>query len=333
MNYTFYGLVTEVKRQVLSTDNNVVMTVASIVAAIFACFAIVSITKEIVLEQSGNNWKVWRPLAILVILPMFNNIVLFVDDITTNIADAIWNGVSNDKDNYDAMYASMLAKVESITSSDDWMGSLQNALSSSVSVEGLTGDSNVAGEAYADNASNSNDEVPWYKAIWNRITGWASEVQGFVIKSTGNLLSFIVSFMMNCVRYILVGASGVYLMVIGILGPLVLAISLIPTFENSIWQWVARYIQVSMWIPLTSIVDFVNCKMRVAMIGTFNQCNTETMMTFPIHQLLLNIIMLGMLFAVPSMANWIIQSTGASNVYRGLAQRAGAVAVKVASKL
>ena len=196
MNYTFYGLVTEVKRQVLSTDNNVVMTVASIVAAIFACFAIVSITKEIVLEQSGNNWKVWRPLAILVILPMFNNIVLFVDDITTNIADAIWNGVSNDKDNYDAMYASMVAKVESITSSDDWMGSLQNALSSSVSVEGLTGDSNVAGEAYADNASNSNDDVPWYKAIWNRITGWASEVQGFVIKSTGNLLSFIVSFMM-----------------------------------------------------------------------------------------------------------------------------------------
>ena len=333
MNYTFYGMVTEVKRQVLSTDNNVVMTVASIVAAIFACFAIVSITKEIVIEQSGNNWKIWRPLAILVILPMFSNVVLFVDNVTTSIADAIWVGVSEDKDNYDAMYASLVAKVESVAGSDDWVSSLQGALSSSVSVDGLTGDSNVAGEAYADHASNSNEDVPWYKAIWSRITGWVSEIQGFYVKATGNILSVIVSFLMNCVRYILVGASGVYLMVIGILGPLVLSISLIPTFENTIWQWVARYIQVSMWIPLTSIVDFVNCKMRVAMIGTFNQCSTETMITFPIHQLLLNIIMLGMLFAVPSMANWIIQSTGASNVYRGLTQKAGSVAIKIASKI
>ena len=111
-----------------------------------------------------------------------------------------------------------------------------------------------------------------------------------------------------------------------------LAISLIPTFENSLTQWLAKYVQVSLWIPLISLVDLVNCKFREGMIDFFFNCNAATMVTFPFHQLLVNIIMLGMLFAVPSMANWIIHSTGVSNVYRGLTQKAAYVATKVITK-
>ena len=333
MDYSFYGLVTEVKQQVLSTDNNVVMSVAYIIAAIFACFAIIVITKDYVLEQNASsNWKMLRPLAIMILLPMFSDVVIFVDSVMGGVADAIWTDVSEDSDNYDAKYNSLVAQIESIASSDDWMASLQSSLSSSESVEGLTGESNVAGEALADQASSGSGDKPWYKWLWDRLTGWTSEAMNLAVKGVGNVLSFVISFVMNCVRYCLIGASGVYLMVLGILGPLVLAISLLPTFENSIWQWVARYIQVSLWVPLVSLVDFVNCKMRVALIDTFSQCNTVTMATFPFHQILLNLIMLGMLFAVPSMANWIVQSTGTANVHRGLVQKAGMVATKIITK-
>lgn len=329
---SYYNMVCEVKEQILTGDNHIVMSVAGITAAIFACFAIIVVTKDMVTGDGISIWKVLKPFAILIILPMFGSVVLFVDNVMGGIASSVWAGVSADSDNYDAKYEALVARVESIAGSDDWLAQIQTSFGSVETIEGIGGEGNVAGEAAADHASNRGDDKPWYEKLWDRLKGWSSNLAQTAVSITGNVFSFIVSFLMNCVRYCLIGAAGVYLTILGIIGPIVLSLSLIPTFENTITQWLARYIQVSMWVPLTSLVDFVNCKMRVALINVFSSCNIETMATFPVHQLLMNIIMLGMLFAVPSMANWIIQSTGASNVYRGLTQKAGMVATRFITK-
>ena len=330
--YTVYGMICEVKSRILAMDNGVVMSVAGIAAAIFACFAVIVITKDLVSGENISIWKIVKPLAVLIVLPMFGTCVLALDKVTGLIADAIWVGVSNDSDNYDAKYNQLVAKVESIAGSDNWLESIQSEFSNNESIEGVNGSGTIAGEAAADLAAERADEKPWYGKLWDRLKGWGSNMAQGAITMSGNIFSFIVSFLMNCVRYCLIGASGVYLAILGIIGPLVLAISLIPTFENSLTQWLAKYVQVSLWIPLISLVDLVNCKFREGMIDFFFNCNAATMVTFPFHQLLVNIIMLGMLFAVPSMANWIIHSTGVSNVYSGLTQKAAYVATKVITK-
>ena len=48
--------------------------------------------------------------------------------------------------------------------------------------------------------------------------------------------------------------------------------------------------------------------------------------------LIVDLAILFMLFAVPSMAGWIIQSTGASGVHRPLARQAGSIG-KLAKKV
>ena len=91
--YTVYGMISEVKSQILAGDNSVVMSVAGVAAAIFACFAVIAITKDMVGGESISIWKIVKPLAVLVILPMFGNCVLALDKVTGLIADAIWVGV------------------------------------------------------------------------------------------------------------------------------------------------------------------------------------------------------------------------------------------------
>ena len=212
--YTVYGMICEVKSRILAMDNGVVMSVAGIAAAIFACFAVIVITKDLVSGENISIWKIVKPLAVLIVLPMFGTCVLALDKVTGLIADAIWVGVSNDSDNYDAKYNQLVAKVESIAGSDNWLESIQSEFSNNESIEGVNGSGTIAGEAAADLAAERADEKPWYGKLWDRLKGWASNMAQGAITMSGNIFSFIVSFLMNCVRYCLIGASGVYLTIL-----------------------------------------------------------------------------------------------------------------------
>ena len=95
---------------------------------LFSSVCVVVITKDLVSGENISIWKIVKPLAVLIVLPMFGTCVLALDKVTGLIADAIWVGVSNDSDNYDAKYNQLVAKVESIAGSDNWLESIQSEL-------------------------------------------------------------------------------------------------------------------------------------------------------------------------------------------------------------
>ena len=133
--------------------------------------------------------------------------------------------------------------------------------------------------------------------------------------------------------FVLTGVSCIYLVILGLLGPLVFAISMIPNFQSSMWQWLARYIQISLWTPIVYIVQFANMKLTDACastyLGTVSSVTNIPLLTF----IVLNLIAIVAMFSVPSIAGWVIQSTGANNVQRGLSQGATYIVMAVSKFL
>ena len=118
------------------------------------------------------------------------------------------------------------------------------------------------------------------------------------------------------------GVSSIYLMVLGFIGPFVFALALMPGYVNNISTWIARYIQISFWVPMAAIVDFVNFKLKDAMVDEFWRSGIGDQMTFPVHLILLDAILLMTLLAIPTLANWVITSAGASEVSGAMAKNA-----------
>ena len=123
-------------------------------------------------------------------------------------------------------------------------------------------------------------------------------------------------------QYVLYAVSSVYLIILGLIGPFAFALSLMPGFQNNIRTWLARYIQISFWIPVTAFVDMVNIKIKGAMVSAMWNAAFIERFAYPIHLIVFDVVTLVCLLGVPSLASWVITSAGASDVNRNIAQTA-----------
>ena len=70
---------------------------------------------------------------------------------------------------------------------------------------------------------------------------------------------------------------------------------------------------VSPMVPMAALVDFVNFKMKDAVVDMYSKADLVEQLWFPSSQIiLLDIVTLVCLLAVPSMCAWVVSSSGAS---------------------
>lgn len=115
------------------------------------------------------------------------------------------------------------------------------------------------------------------------------------------------------------------LIVLAILGPLVFGISVFDGFQHSLTVWIARYINIYLWLPIAnifgSIIGKIQEKMLVLDLSQIEQAGdtffSQTDMAY------LTFLFIGILgyFMVPSVANYIVHAGGGAP----FAQRVGRV--------
>ena len=149
---------------------------------------------------------------------------------------------------------------------------------------------------------------------------------GFPYKAISNVLSWLISCIVDLTRCVLTLVSGMYLIVLGLLGPFVFALSIIPSFKGGIAGWLARYIQISFWMPICSIIDYINFNLKDKLLDVFAGNNMVEQMVFPtVFLIFLDVATLSMLLGVPKISAWIIASDGS-----GLGGSVASVAQKAA---
>ena len=120
-----------------------------------------------------------------------------------------------------------------------------------------------------------------------------------------------------------------FLVVLAILGPIAFALSVWDGFQNTLTQWICRYIQVYLWLPVSDMFSTILAKIQVLML----QNDIERMQADPnfsveasngVYIVFLVIGIVGY-FTIPTVAGWIIQAGGGVGSYNKNIGTAGAL--------
>lgn len=127
-----------------------------------------------------------------------------------------------------------------------------------------------------------------------------------------------------------------FLIVLAILGPISFAISVWDGFHSTLTQWICRYIQTYLWLPVSDLFSTILAKMQVLMLQNdiselVNSPNPDLDGSNTAYTVFMIIGIIGY-FTIPTVAGWIIQAGGMGSYNRSInntAMQAGSAAGSV----
>lgn len=137
----------------------------------------------------------------------------------------------------------------------------------------------------------------------NMIKIWLSEILEIVYEAAALCINTIRTF---------------NLIVLAILGPIVLGLSVFDVFRNSLSTWLARYVNVFLWLPVANIFGAIIATVQTQMIKLDIQQIQSNGSTYfssgDIAYLIFLLIGIMGYFVVPSVAGYIVQAAGGDAV-------------------
>ena len=165
----------------------------------------------------------------------------------------------------------------------------------------------------------------WGERLWYDIKAWFREV----MRDFFELLFAASALVIDTIRTF-------FLIVLAILGPIAFAFSVYDGFQATLTQWLARYISVYLWLPISDIISSVLARIQVLMlqqdIVLLQDPNYVPDGSNGVYIVFLIIGIIGY-FTIPTVAGWVIQAGGmgsATGAINKTAGKAGAIAGGVA---
>ncbi len=178
--------------------------------------------------------------------------------------------------------------------------------------------------------SGNGDRDKWYKYTHpDDLTGTnegmlasvGNDIKFAMSKASYNFRNSIKEWMSEVLRVLYEAASlcidtirTFNLVVLSILGPLVFGIAVFDGFQHTLVQWIARYINIFLWLPVANIFGSIIGKIQEKMIALdIKQVETAGDTFFSSTDtayLIFMIIGIVGYFTVPSIANYIIHAGG-----------------------
>jgi len=137
----------------------------------------------------------------------------------------------------------------------------------------------------------------------NSVKQWMSEVLQVVFEAAALSINTIRTF---------------YLVVLAILGPLVFGFAVFDGFQHTLTVWLARYVNVFMWLPVANIFGSIIGKVQENMlkldISQVNQAGDTFFSSTDTAYLIFLMIGIVGYFTVPSVANYIVHAGGSNTL-------------------
>lgn len=124
-----------------------------------------------------------------------------------------------------------------------------------------------------------------------------------------------------------------FLIILSIIGPISFGFAIWPGFEGTLTNWLSRYINTFLWLPVANIFGAITAKIQVMMLNhdiTQIQTNGDLEAADAAYMIFLVIAICGY-FTVPSVANWIVAASGMSNITRMITNKSSSMASGAAS--
>ncbi len=190
-------------------------------------------------------------------------------------------------------------------------------------------------------SDGNGDQDKWYKythpndpdgSSQGVFDGIGNDVKFWMDKQSYNFRNSIKQWMSEVLE-VLYAASSLcintirtfFLIVLAILGPLVFGLSVFDSFQQSLNQWIARYVNIFLWLPIANIFGSIIGKVQQNMLKldiSQIQSSGDTFFssTDTAYLIFLLIGIIGY-FSVPTAANFIVHAHGGN----GMMQRVNSV--------
>lgn len=178
--------------------------------------------------------------------------------------------------------------------------------------------------------NGNGDRDKWYKYNYgDESEGWfegiGNDIKFAFAKFSYNFRNAIKQWMSEVLKVLFEGASlcidtirTFYLIVLAILGPLVFGIAVFDGFQHTLTIWIARYINIFLWLPVANIFGAIMGKIQENMLKIdIQQISSQGDTFFSAADTAYLIFMLiGIVgyFTVPSVANYIINAGGSNTL-------------------
>ena len=106
-----------------------------------------------------------------------------------------------------------------------------------------------------------------------------------------------------------------FLIVLSVLGPFAFAVSVFDGFQGTLVQWLARYISVYLWLPISDRLGVMLAKIQTLVLQSEMEMIRNPLGVFSpdgstaIYLVFMLIGLVGY-FCVPTVANWVVQAGG-----------------------
>lgn len=183
-------------------------------------------------------------------------------------------------------------------------------------------------------------DMPWFqKKVETAVLSvrkWVTK-QMDCVKVTGAgcvLGAVFIIFKIMCA--VMVIMSSLYLTVMALIGPFTFALSILPPYQGGIRLWVERYVQYSLWIPLTHICCYLCTSLASIDLGVTlgtGGLGGVSSTGYVFTALLLLILSFKMIRQIPGVASYIIESGSHESLSRDMLQGLGGGIPRVAGRM
>ena len=179
-------------------------------------------------------------------------------------------------------------------------------------------------------STGSGDRDKWYKYNYGEDSeGWLESIGNDIkfasAKFSYNFRNSIKQWMSEVLKVLFEAAAlcintirTFYLIVLAILGPLVFGLAVFDGFQHTLTVWLARYINIFLWLPVANIFGGIMGKIQSNMLSEDLQqiaTNGDTFFsTTDTAYLIFMIIGIVGYFTVPSVANYIVHAGGGNTL-------------------
>lgn len=295
-----------VRDTVLSGKVEALSSTAAILAAILAAATLLKLSKDYIHGQPLDIWDLLRPIILLTLVCLFRPMVLdplnsLVNVFTRDAAQA----VSVSTGEYVRQWGENIASMDAYT--------VQNSMED-------------AAKEIAEIAEDKSGIGRFFATAWVAIKKVVMHRFHLISMGIGSVVGAVLFLFVKILLFIQQILCNTYLMMNSLLGPFIMALAILPGYETGLKNWIARYIQIAMWIPIGYFVMYINLQVGKAFCTLAAAGQTGLAMDW--FMIALQIVALVSVASVPKMAAWVIESTGANDAHSALSQPARQMARK-----
>lgn len=256
--------------------------------------------RQIAAAEPIDFYPLLRPFALGIAVILFPAVLSMMNGVLQPIVSATGGMVT---DSNKAIAALLKKKADAVKNSDTWKMYV-----------GEDGSGDRDKWYKYTHRNNSGEEEGVFESIGNDIRFWMDKQSYNFRNSIKQWMSEVLQVLYEASALCINTIRTFYLIVLAILGPLVFGFAVFDGFQHTLTVWIARYVNVFLWLPVSNIFGSILGKIQENMLKldisqVEGSGDTFFSSTDTAYLIFMVIGIIGY-FTVPSIANYIVHAGG-----------------------